>query len=233
MYKNKTIFNFVSNSYSQFLSRSQSSTPSSTKQPLGSTEEIKHQTDFLYGIYLQKKNINSIHQGLFFGFSILFFILFSIIYFSNTNWACSVFFSQCAYIKPGVYGFCFLLATGSALIGYYSNPEKEAAYFLINRMEKKLKASYKRKQLETNYFSSIFHPEKRIKRKIYKQNYQQALNKIREYKENITHHINHIINLKEENLKTKEKLIKDAFYDLNHQLNCVLQSFKDSLSSSQ
>ena len=226
MLKTRVIFNFISNSYSQFLlPRDKNAT---NKDSFSIEGGVNRSFDFYQTIYLRKKKQSKTHQVIFFALGAVFMALAAIIYFNTTNWACSLYFSHCEYIKPAAYSLCVLLSSITVLIGYMNAPEKDAANFLVYRIEKKLGLLYKRRRLELRGLFAIFFSDLRFKRQICKQHYIQALDKIREQRENAVHFLERIPYTTQDP-KIKEKLIREALSDLNNALNGIVQSFKHKL----
>lgn len=219
MENKSSIFNFISNSYSQFLNMcpnhsflSQQEIYMYAKNENGEPIDVHQLT------YARKKKHAKIYQNIFFGLSILFFVLATIIYFNTTNWACSLYFKHCTFIKAFAYSSCFCFSFLTFFLGYLNNPEKETAALLIYRMKKHLKNLYKQKRIETG--------TNRIQQELCKQSYDQALDKIQEHKEHIFHILDRILYSNQFDLRTKEQLILQAFTELQNALNIVAQSFK-------
>jgi hypothetical protein len=203
------IFNFVSNSYSQFLSEKQN-------DRLGRYGDHPHRQ-----IYLSQKKQARFYQLTFFSFSLVFFILGNIIFFNTTNWACSLYFKHCIFIKSALYTFCFSLAALTAWWGYFIRPAHDAAKYLFYKMEKRLKELYWHHRHE---LGNLLQPEQRLKKILFQQNYDQTIDRMYEQKEHALHAIDAIARSYPTSLQ--ENLITQVLSDLQQELHTVLNAFK-------
>lgn len=202
------IFNFVSNSYTQFLSKQNkelvdySSSLEPFRQPINESNQI----------YLLQKKYSKIYQLIFFGLSLLFFSLGAIVYFNTTNWACSVYFQNCVFIKSSIYMSCLIFGIICGGLSYFLKPEIDSIYLIVKKAEKKLKELYKREVSAVPFFN--------------KQTYYQSIDKIRDQKEKTIHLIERINTSKTIKRDEKEDLIHEALLELQNILNGILKSFK-------
>lgn len=116
------------------------------------TNFIKHSISFHYQhIYARQKRKNWIYRITFFGLGCVFFTLGMIYLFKTTNFTCGMCFKHHSMlIKDAINLFCLALAGGSFACGYWIHPEKEAIRYLLNKIEKEMKAPKKNIQIEFN-----------------------------------------------------------------------------------
>ena len=98
----KRLFYFVSNSYSRFLKKYYCSTLSLIQDSSSS--------DFYQLVYKKSKTTSRAYQAIFSALAVLFFALSFIIYFNTTNWACSLYFRHCVFIKAFIYCLCLFFS---------------------------------------------------------------------------------------------------------------------------
>ncbi|MBA3722365.1 MAG: hypothetical protein H0W88_08180 [Parachlamydiaceae bacterium] len=227
MNDNNQIFNFVSNSYSKFLNYSHINTVSQTESTFSypNNEFLNQSSSLHHQIYLTQKKQARLHKIIFFGLSFIFFTLAAIVFFNTTNWACSLYFSNCAFIKAAIYTLCLLLSSFTFSIGYFAKPERDTAYYLFHKMERKLKGLYKKRRSEIGFLFS-FNEDNRIKKVIFKQGYNQALERMREQKEKTLHVLERITSSIEHGIHEKEELVNHCLSDMHQSLSNIIQSFK-------
>lgn len=226
MLENNPIFNFVSNSYSKFLAPyCPNKLKSQNVEAYVEGEDSRPAFDLYLQLYMVKKKQASLYKMIFNGLAVVFFLLAAIVYFNTTNWACSLYFQNCAFIKASTYSLCLFLAFAAAGFAYSIHPEKETAQYLINRMLNALKDSYKRRKMELGFILDM-QPETRKKRLFFKQNYQQTLEKMKEHKQQSFHTLEKLSYTSHYDRDTKNQLITQALSDLQNALNAALQSFK-------
>lgn len=199
----KPIFSFISNSYSKFYS-------SSTTEP--------------HIIYSKKKAEHKVYQNIFWGLALLFFVLAMLVYSKSTNWTSTVYFQDASFVKTFVYSFSFLLSVTAFAAGYFLKPEREAIKGVVAQFEKCLKILYKKQLAEINWFYS-WYGNGYAQKTTFKEGYQQVLLKVKEYKDT-TLHLLEKIDRSPYDLSVKEKLINQAIFDLQEELNSIVQYYK-------
>lgn len=214
--ENNTLFNSVSISYSRFLSDVNKNQIDDSNQPI----------DFYHLIYLIKKRQSSIYKLIFFGISLIFLFLGCFVFYNTTNWACSLYFQNCAFIKAFIYSLCFSLSFSSFLLAFFIKPEKETVHYLVNRMEKSLKSIYSRMKQDIKEAPLNFYFDSRLKKDLYKQSFNQSLEKIHEQREQAIQLLDRIAYSKHYDVLTKNKLIDQSLFELQNKLNYILQGFK-------
>lgn len=218
MVERPSIFNFVSNSYTKFLlpyCSLQTEKLESENNKFSSFEIYMH-------LYKVKKNQSKLYKLIFSILGLVFFFLAAIVYFNTTNWACSLYFQNCAFIKASIYTLCFFLSIIAFGFSYSIFPEKETARYLQNRMIKSLKDSYNRHKMELGL---ILHEDAKKKRAYFRQNYLLTLEKMKDHKQNAFYILEKIVYSKKD-YATKNQMITQSLFDLQNALNAALQVFK-------
>jgi hypothetical protein len=223
----KQIFNFMSNSYSQFLSyyKNEETFLSQTVNNESNMDTICHSFHMHHSIYFMQKKQARLYQFIFIGFSIIFFLLGAIVYLNPTNWACNIYFNHCAFIKNAAYTFCFFLSFVTLLVGYFTKPDKDTAYYLFNKMKNKLKQLYRHRLKEVGLFTA-FQEEKRIKRLFFQHNYYQALEKMLEQQQHTMHLLEKIRGSEMYCITAKEDLVCQSLLEFHSTLESILHSFQ-------
>lgn len=216
----KYLFNFTSNSYSQFL---QNSNPTVFIQQIN-VQEID--IDFFYiskdsaqQVYRKKKKQAQVYQWVFWGLGILFLFLAMIISQWSIKWTYSLYFYHNSLIRTYLYGFCLLLAPLTFIIGYRMRPEKETTYDLTSTMERQLHAIYK---------SFNEQPILDQKHSNAQQNYTYALGKIHNWKDYTLELLDQIAHSATHDALTKEQLFSQAILDLHQRLYETVKAFKQT-----
>jgi hypothetical protein len=149
----KKLFKNSSFSYSQFL---QSKNPhvhylSEATDSSVDIEFFKRSLTLHYQyIYVTEKRHNWIYRSIFFGFSLLFFVLAILIFFKTVNFACGVYFKDSLLVKNCINSLCFALAGGSFFIGYKIHPEKDAMQYLMGKVQRDWNDPAKHLHIEFN-----------------------------------------------------------------------------------
>jgi len=153
----KLLFKATPVSYSRFLQRKESIDSDFFKRSIS----IHYQH-----VYATKKWQNWFYRFIFFGLSLLFLVLGTIIFFKTINFACGIYFKNGLLVKNGVNLLCLLLAGGTFGIGYKIHPEREAIQYLIGKVGRELSHPAKDIQIEFNAIisnlSTDFIPSKQM-----------------------------------------------------------------------
>lgn len=227
MLNKNVIFNLESNSYSQHLN-SQEISPNLTESEIETFTDLdphRNSMDIYLKLYRQNKKQSHIYKMIFYFLSLLFFTLGAVVYFNTTNWACSLYFTNCAFIKIYTYSLCLVFSITTLGISFFIRPERETVSYLFTRMKRTLKLLYKRRKIDIGFILDLS-PETRKKRLSFRDHYDQALEKMEEQKDLAIHLLEGITHAPHYDLSTKEELIYQALAELQHKLNGVLHSFK-------
>lgn len=158
---------------------------------------------------------------LFFGFSLFFLLLGTIIFFKTPNWTCNVFFNDCYTVKTMICVFCLVLSSIAFWTGYKICPKKHAVNDLVGKAKKNLSRLYSYRQSELT-----FSADKKQLAIYYKQAYHYAKDKIQEGKEEAFRLIDNISRWPALDNSSREHLLNQTILELNDKLNKIIVTFK-------
>lgn len=190
----------------------------SPKAALLSQETISIGTDShpQYAVPFQR---NRLYRAIFFVFGVLFAFLGTIIMFKSTNWACSLYFTNCEFVKQFAYSFCFLLSLGSILLSITIKPGHAAADELTGHYKKNLDRFYQ--DLKN------IHP----RQSTFKHFYYDTLDKIEEKKKETEKRLEWIKQASTLNYRSKQELSDKTLSDFQSKLKRVLGHFHSNTLS--
>lgn len=218
---------FSSTSYSQFLNSFSSYSNSNTDKELLESHADKSKDQ----LYLKKYRKARIYRFIFLCFSFLFLFLAGVVYFKTTNWACSLYFSNCELVKASSISICLLLASLSLVVSYKIKPEREAVNFLAEKIRSTINQIYQSSQIRLkevtkNQTSSLksFPPG-------FKTKYYETLDHIQEKQDKVLHVLESIALSNQLNAAAKKRLFNQALLDFQMKLNEIVQAYKKQTAS--
>lgn len=165
-----------------------------------------------------------IDRCIFFGFSFFFLTLSGIIFFKTTNWACSLYFTNCQAVKAVTCILCLILSVAAFWTGNTICAKKHAVNDLASKTNKKLARSYRQKQINLSLLDN--NPTKKKESELLlKQTYHQVRDRVIESKEEAFRLLDRIIHWPSLEPTSRENLLDQTILELNDKLKEIANSY--------
>lgn len=178
--------------------------------------------------YTAAKSSVSIYRTIFLGFGALYFMLGMILSFKSLTWTCGLIFGSCFGVKVVLFSVCALISSVSITLGFTMKTEKEAVKKLFNDAKKRLKKLYEKKLVHFEVQSHFAFGKEYRKTLAFKQQYQEALDKLSDQKEETFHLIERIAKSYDLDGEMQEELFNQALLEFRQRADEQLVAFSES-----
>jgi hypothetical protein len=174
-----------------------------------------------------KKNV-LFYQLIFFGIGFFFLFLTNFIFSSKMSWTWVAYFGNSHIAKSMLCILCGIFCMTTFCIGLSLKVEREAVSLLVNKASHKLSRIFSRQKSE--YGLHFFSKRSNLKNYlIFRQNFYEALDKIKEIKEETFHIMHKIKEAKNLEEHQKNNLFNQALTELDYELKDILVSFQKKI----
>lgn len=175
--------------------------------------------------YTITKSRVMLYRWIFLSIGFIYFILGSILYNKTLTWPCTFLFGSSFPIKTFLLSFCSISAASSLVVGFSIKSEREAVKRLCRQFRQRVQKIYERKLVKFEVKRFLSFGREYRKSTAFKQLYQDALEKIEEYKEDAMHLLDGIAKSPSLDDRMKEELFNQAILELKDKMSLLTKTY--------
>jgi hypothetical protein len=166
------------------------------------------------------------YRIIFLSIGMLYLVLGMILFFKSLTWSCTLVFGSCFLIKTIICSVCGLSSLYCITLGSLLNPEKEAVKKAYRQSKERLRKTYEMKVVKYGMKNYLLFGREYRKSMALRQIYQEASEKLHEYKEEAQQLISRIRKSSSCERNEKEELFNQAILEFKDKMELLVGTFK-------